>query len=453
MTRVPAEPPTDVDQLKAEIADLRDQVQFLRVANATEETWLSYIRNRLKLKRRLRQALRRSGLRRGAGGGEKVASISPYQVRPIVHVSEPRLRVLHALAHVGLGGSGRIIVDLMERLPDVEHMVITARDPEVTAYVGLPAYQVGHAWDGRPIRSLIRTTRPSIVHVHYVAGDPRESWGEADWRWYHQVFTAARDEGCPVIENVNIPVPPYVSEVVHSYVHVSMDVAARFDSGTGKDTVIYPGSDTEFFRMPPGSQLADDSLGMVYRLQREKLDDSSIDPLIKAVRQRQGTRGLVVGGGELLPVFRAAAAEAGVADRMDFPGYVPYEALVEWYGRLGVFVAPVIQESFGQVVPFAMSMGIPVVGYRIGALPEIIGDPDLLVPAGDSNGMARLVVELLDDRKKRLEIGQRNRARAIERFSLPAMVRSYRVLYDRVAASNPTSRSGRPVGVEAGESR
>jgi glycosyltransferase involved in cell wall biosynthesis len=231
-------------------------------------------------------------------------------------------------------------------------------------------------------------------------------------------------------------------------VHVSSYLAGRFGSGTDRDIVIYPGSDTDFFSMPPGAAPADDSVGMVYRLQREKLDDTILDPLIDVVRRRPGSRAYVIGGGELLSLYRTAAADAGVVERMEFPGYVPYETLPDWYARLAVFVAPVTQESFGQVVPFAMSMGIPVVGYGVGALPEIIGDTDLLVPPGDSEGLARLVAALLDDQGRRLDISRRNRARAVERFSLPAMVSAYRALYDSVATKT-MPRVGSSVGGEA----
>jgi glycosyltransferase involved in cell wall biosynthesis len=155
---------------------------------------------------------------------------------------------------------------------------------------------------------------------------------------------------------------------------------------------------------------------------------------VEVVRRRPHTRAYVIGSGELLPVYRHAATDAGVAGAFEFPGYVPYESLPDWYSRLGVVIAPVVQESFGQVVPFAMSMGIPVVGYRVGALPEIIADDRLLVPPGDSAELARVVVELLDDRPRRLAIGRRNRTRAVDHFSLSAMVRAYGGLYASMMA-------------------
>jgi glycosyltransferase involved in cell wall biosynthesis len=76
-----------------------------------------------------------------------------------------------------------------------------------------------------------------------------------------------------------------------------------------------------------------------------------------------------------------------------------------------------------------MSTGIPVVGYDIGALSEIINDRDLLAPPGDSRRLAEIINELLDDRGRRIEIGSKNRSRAHEMFSVAAMIDSYHSLY------------------------
>ncbi len=90
------------------------------------------------------------------------------------------------------------------------------------------------------------------------------------------------------------------------------------------------------------------------------------------------------------------------------------------------------KESFGQVSPFAMSMGLPVVGYDVGALAEITGDRRLLAPKGDSLALAAIVTALLDDRARRLAIGEHNRRRAHELFSVETMAGRYEALYDEL---------------------
>ena len=98
----------------------------------------------------------------------------------------------------------------------------------------------------------------------------------------------------------------------------------------------------------------------------------------------------------------------------------------------GVFVAPVWKESFGQVSPFAMSMGMPVAGYNIGALNEIIDDSSLLAASEDSDQLSDILVGLLDDYDRCVKIGKRNQRRAHELFGVQQMVDDYYKLYNEL---------------------
>src|SRR5207248_444909 len=97
---------------------------------------------------------------------------------------------------------------------------------------------------------------------------------------------------------------------------------------------------------------------------------------IEVVRRRPQTKVYIIGGGSLFRSYVAQTEAAGVRANFHFTGYVPYEDLPRWYDRFSVFVAPVWQESFGQVSVFAMNKGQAVAGYKIGALPEILGYDD-----------------------------------------------------------------------------
>jgi glycosyltransferase involved in cell wall biosynthesis len=113
---------------------------------------------------------------------------------------------------------------------------------------------------------------------------------------------------------------------------------------------------------------------------------------------------------------------------------VPYQDLPGFYQQMSLFVAPVWKESFGQVSAFAMNMGLPVVGYAVGAIPSIIEDEQLLANNGDSYGLARLIITLLDDRQRRLAIGAKNHKKAQNHYSLAAMAKGYSDLYHSISA-------------------
>ena len=83
---------------------------------------------------------------------------------------------------------------------------------------------------------------------------------------------------------------------------------------------------------------------------------------------------------------------------------------------------------------FAMGMGIPVVGYDVGVLPEMLGSREFFT--NDRARLAGLIIDLLNNREKRIEIGMLNRERAHEMFSVEAMVAKYDSLYESVLAKD-----------------
>jgi glycosyltransferase involved in cell wall biosynthesis len=200
-----------------------------------------------------------------------------------------------------------------------------------------------------------------------------------------------------------------------------------------KALVIHPGSDLEHFSKVDLSSIEDNCIGMVYRLENDKLNSSSIDVFIKVAQRRPTTRCLIVGDGSLKPAFEQKVALARVQDNFVFTGYVPYKDLPNFYAQMSIFVAPVWKESFGQVSSFAMNMGLPVVGYAVGAIPSIVDDSRLLATHGDSDGLADLIVALLNDRERRMQIGMRNHEKAQAEYSVASMVNKYRDLYDSMA--------------------
>jgi glycosyltransferase involved in cell wall biosynthesis len=258
-----------------------------------------------------------------------------------------------------------------------------------------------------------------MLHVHY--------WGECDDPWYAEVFEAARKHRCMVVENVNTPVETYVDETIDHYVYVS-NYAMNFSPVIPDPaTVIYPGSNLDMFNRG-GVPIPDDVIGMVYRLEKDKLREDSIQVLIDVIRNRPGTKAIIVSGGSLMAPYKEQVAAQGIAENFEFTGYVPYEKLPEYYRRLSIFVAPVWKESFGQVSPFAMGMEIPVTGYRVGALSEILGSDECLGASREE--LVDIIISLLDNRDERLRIGTRNRERVISLFSMEAMITRYERLYE-----------------------
>jgi glycosyltransferase involved in cell wall biosynthesis len=355
------------------------------------------------------------------------ASDQAYTVRQHQTGRNDKPIVLHAIANFSLGGSSRLVVDLIEALgEDFEQPVVTRYIPRPSAYLNLTIHELPQPLSSASFQALINHYKPLFVHIHY--------WGDCDQDWYAHVFRACESQGVPVVQNINTPVAPYASPAIRQNVYVSDYTRQIYGKNDDQAMVILPGSDLDHFSVSSLTSQADDCIGMVYRLENDKLSSSSIDVFIKVAKLRPATRCLIVGDGTLKPIFEQMVAEAGVTANFVFTGFVPYQDLPGFYQQMSLFVAPVWKESFGQVSAFAMNMGLPVVGYDVGAIPSIIGDERLLARYGDSHGLALRIIELLDNRQKRLAIGERNHKKAQDNYSISTMVKHYSDLYHSISA-------------------
>ena len=81
------------------------------------------------------------------------------------------------------------------------------------------------------------------------------------------------------------------------------------------------------------------------------------------------------------------------------------------------------QEGFGRVIIEAMATGRPVVASRVGGIPEVLSGPydEFMFDAGDAEGLAELLRNLMDWRHRDPGLGERCRAHVIERFTLEHM--------------------------------
>ncbi|BAO87202.1 glycosyltransferase [Caballeronia cordobensis] len=342
-----------------------------------------------------------------------------------------RPRVLHVIANFMTGGSSKLVVDLIEGLGHrYRQTVLTSFIPTPQAYTGVDIHEISQPGAADQFLAFFRAHQPEFIHVHY--------WGDCDEPWYAKAFDAANELGIPVVQNINTPVAPFVSPSIIHNVYVSKYVEREFGDPRAKNRVIYPGSDFSHFSLKEGEKAVGKKVGMVYRLERDKLNENAIVPFIRVAQMNPKARVLIVGGGSLLEPFKISVAAAGVDAQFEFTGYVAYGELPGLYRDMAVFVAPVWKESFGQVSPFAMNMEVPVVGYDVGAIGEIINNDSYLAPAADAERLAQIIDNLLHDDAARRKLALDHRNRAQQYFSLEAMVSSYRALYGEVLGADVT---------------
>jgi glycosyltransferase involved in cell wall biosynthesis len=137
--------------------------------------------------------------------------------------------------------------------------------------------------------------------------------------------------------------------------------------------------------------------------------------------------------GDYVDTVRETASDAGIADAVSFPGFVPAEDLPALYAATDLFVMPSLEEGFGMTVVEAMAAGTPVVGTRVGAIPEIVDDGDhgFVVDPGDPSGLADAMDEALERFRESDTIMPTTRQRAGE-YSWASVGQRCRTIYESV---------------------
>ena len=82
------------------------------------------------------------------------------------------------------------------------------------------------------------------------------------------------------------------------------------------------------------------------------------------------------------------------------------------YSLATVFVSPSLYEGFGLPALEAMACGTPVVCFDAASLPDVVGDAGILVPAGDTEGLAEGILAVLNDDALRRQLIEAGLARA-----------------------------------------
>ncbi len=136
-------------------------------------------------------------------------------------------------------------------------------------------------------------------------------------------------------------------------------------------------------------------------------------------RSQCGGLELSIGGKGAVERARTEARRLGVADNVDFCGWVGAEAREALLQRADIFVLPSRNEGLPMSVLEAMARGLPVIATPVGGLPELIEDGvnGLLVPPGDANALARAIVKLASDPTARQALGAAARQTILARHS------------------------------------
>jgi glycosyltransferase involved in cell wall biosynthesis len=302
------------------------------------------------------------------------------------------------------------------------------------------------------VKGVLKREKPEVVHVHNFKGLSAS------------VFSAANDLGIPTVHTVHdydLICPKTTMLTRTNAFCMDPDSLCRIYRWLSKritlTAVIAPSdfmlktlssfglfTDVPKIMLPlgieecePVARVSNETFDVLYvgRLGKHK----GVHSLIEAVKalDLKSARLHIVGQGSDRISFESAAKDDG---RIIFYGFLTPDKLRKLYSIADVAVVPSIyKEPFGLVIPEYYQQGIPILGSRAGALPELIADGynGFLFQPGDVAALAALLSRLSSDSRLLSELST-NARRSSAAFDLRVHLRKLEAIYVEVA-SRPSS--------------
>lgn len=216
------------------------------------------------------------------------------------------------------------------------------------------------------------------------------------------------------------------------------------------------GVDTDVFR-PMTEQdrhVGDLRIGFIKGLNRKYGPEFLIRAMPAILASVPQARLVMAGRGALAHSLQKLAAELGVADHVEFLGFVPHEDVPMLMATLDVYVnCSVVPESFGVAVLEASACEVPVVVTDVGGVREVCRDRQtgLIVPSMNAKAIAHAIIRLGHDSVQRRVMGKAGRRFVLENYRWAANVEQMHQAVTQLASVNcMTHVTGNEVRARAG---
>jgi glycosyltransferase involved in cell wall biosynthesis len=245
------------------------------------------------------------------------------------------------------------------------------------------------------------------------------------------------------VENV---IAAYAPEIVHVQGHFFIQTGARLLQQIGFKKEVLPiscGIDRSRFcpsangnglrkkySLPEGKKI----LLYVGRVDREKNIDLILRGLSRVVRT-SNVHLVIAGRGAEENRLKRLERSLGLHERVTFAGFVPDADLPGFYAMADCFIIAGTAELQSIVTLEAMASGLPVIGVRAMALPELVhpGANGCLFYPGDESGVADCITAVFADASRRKEMSAGSLA-IIERHDIEQTINQFESIYRSLVA-------------------
>ena len=153
-----------------------------------------------------------------------------------------------------------------------------------------------------------------------------------------------------------------------------------------------------------------------------------IEAARRAATERPDWHFLLLGAGRDEALFRE---RIGSLTNIELVGWV--DNVGDYMAAFDVFAFPSLHEALGSSVLDAMSFGLPVIGSRVGGIPEFVEDGvnGFLIAPGAADELLDGIARVVDDQALSGAVNLANRAKASE-YSAARMADGYEAVYRRL---------------------
>lgn len=150
---------------------------------------------------------------------------------------------------------------------------------------------------------------------------------------------------------------------------------------------------------------------------------------LKCVQSLEWTA-ILVGDGDV-EHYRKMAADLGLNERVEIPGWVGPEAVSTYLNSADILVQPSHNEGLPLSVLEGMAHGLAIVATPVGAIAEAIDDgvSGLLVPPGNIDALADALAQVVEDAGLRRSLSRAARKSFAERFDMRKYAQRMAMLY------------------------
>jgi sugar transferase (PEP-CTERM/EpsH1 system associated) len=375
--------------------------------------------------------------------------------------SSPPL-VVHIIYALGTGGLENGLVNIINRMPPerYKHVIIclthatdfakriTAPDVKVIELHKRAGHDLGVYWR---LQKLLWQLKPDLVHTRNLAALEMQ----ALTLLLPSVKRVHGEHGRDIYDlhgqnKKYNRLRKVMSYVVHRYIAVSQDLEnwllTTVDIPREKVKQLYNGVDLSRFNQLDESGITDvlppefakdcfiiGTVGRVAAVKDQLTLLKAFDILVKGGSELSDKlRLVIVGDGPLFADLERQVYDLGLdekvwlaGDRKDIP------ALLR---SMDVFALPSLGEGISNTVLEAMATGLPVVATRVGGNPELVDDQNTgaLVPVGNSEELARVLLDIANDKDKLSAMGAAGLLKVEKQFHWDITVAKYLAVYDEL---------------------